>query len=223
MLRKVNPHIGVPLDEFVEENMNLIHFVMKKYNGSNREDLFQEASMQFVKCYKEFDGRGEFSSYAAKSMERVIWNYIRNRRDVVRLPTRYHQVINASLKYETEDLKELSKITGYKESYIKDALQSEGHMAWLDSPHKADSEGSESTLLDLIGHSDDISHIYLHHFLSRLDDIDRTIIEMKADGYYNYEIGEEMGIHHNTVRNRIRVVRRNAKHYFRGENPYEVS
>lgn len=210
----INEHIEVPLDDFLEENVGLIYHVIKKYPTFDQDDLFQEAAIQFIKCYENFDGRGEFSSYAVKSMERAVWRYLRDYRDVVRLPARFMHVQHVAKKNNTENIKELSGLTGFDEQFVSEAMQGKNHVMWLDSPVNDDSEGKERSLFDSIGTHDDYIKTYIKDFLDALTDEERHLIDLRMQGYTQKEISRGLGLHQVTVSRKQRTILRKGKHYF---------
>lgn len=67
------------LEEIVEKNEGLIHFVMKNYSFDEveREDLLQEGQIGLLKAINKFDmSRGSFSTYAVIHIRGSISRYI---------------------------------------------------------------------------------------------------------------------------------------------------
>lgn len=218
MKRKVNPHIGIPLDKYIEDNIGLIYHVVRRFRGFNQDDLFQEAAIQFMKCYERYEsGQGRFSTYATTSMRGSIFNYIRNRESILRLPydvTIIHDLARTN-GLDGSDIDKLVKLSGKSKEYVQEAMNNyEGKkMSWLDAER---TDGTaDNTLHNLLNEIDDHGHVYYIDFLNSLNKRDKTIIDMRVQGYSFSEIGGFLGVSRQAIQARHKKIQAIAKDFYK--------
>lgn len=89
----INPHIGVDLDEYLEQNERLLHSVANRFHkrlqgtSFGHDDLVSLAAIGFIKAYRNFNpteyknekGDGvKFSTYAVPAMKGEIQRFLRD-------------------------------------------------------------------------------------------------------------------------------------------------
>ena len=207
-------------NEIIEQNMNLVYFVLRKMNLSNvanAEDLYQEGILGMMHSLDVFDinmaDEVSFSTYAYWHIFQRIQRYI-SQDKTVRLPVHLMEKLRKFDRlymqqgYTIEESMQEANINEFEyESYRRfyNTLTS------LDTPITDD---EDVTLLDKIdangenGHLDledpiilDETHDELHKALSELKDKEQFILNCRfGRGMTLEETGKELGITRERVR-----------------------
>ena len=219
----VNPHIGVPLEEYLKDNIGLIYHVIRKYQNFNQDDLFQEAAIEFVKCYKKFDGRGKFSSYVIPSMRGSVFKYIEKFGSVLRKPQGVQEVQEIARKngLGEGDVDELAELTGREKKYIEYAMKNyeDGAVLWIDSEIK-NADGIDYH--GLVSGYDDYRMIYANEFLETLNDRQREIMSLLLKGHRQVDVAKKFNVTKQAIDQTKRRVLKMSKEFFK-EDEDEVS
>jgi RNA polymerase sporulation-specific sigma factor len=213
-----NPSIGIPFDDFFEENQGLIWHVVHRFSSRyDKDDLFQEACMQFMRCYEKFDASlgYKFATYAVPSMFGKLQSFLSANTHIMRLSRRATEVIGFATKNDLDlDNDELIATQGgFEQSEVHKALSVfTQNVTFLDSNKHTDKEGNESNLYDYIeGTHDDISHLYVEDFLSTLNEREFLLINMYMDGQKQRSIAEELGLSQPQISRTLKMIREKAK------------
>lgn len=205
---KHNEHLG-DLDEFTENNWRLIHSVCQRYinimkrNNLEYDDIFQIATLGFMKAYERFDPITydvKFSTYCVPMMQGEIQRFLRdNSSGGLKVPRKIKELCIRIVKddayeespvvladrYETTVAKVKTALK-YLRTSVVDSMDKEVYNA---------GKGDESvTIADQLGDEQDYTSIFVQGFLDELDERDKKIVLMVMDGSYTQrEIGEVVG------------------------------
>jgi RNA polymerase sigma factor (sigma-70 family) len=219
---ELNPHLEIPLDEFVEKNMNLLHHLLnrkfKHLFTSGRfeyEDLLSVAAIGMVKAYRQFDPTKfervtKFSTYGVPMILGEVQRFTRDDNPGPKFPRRAKEI---GWRIRKNDWYDESK------EFIRDEITAERLAANKDYPISVEdvalafdylthvysrsmdeqigthgSDSSPITLLDQHGAQADYSSIMVEDFLSHLPPRNRQIIELRMADVSQYDIGKVVGI-----------------------------
>lgn len=206
---KHNEHLG-DLDEFTESHIRLIHSICQRYlnilkrNNLEYDDLFQIATLGFMKAYERFDPEAydvKFSTYCFPMMQGEIRRYLRDEspgglkvsRGVKELCTKLGQDESFN-----EDAPTLAARYGVELGMMKKALRYFKNQQ-VDSMDKevydVGKGDSAVTLAEQLGTFEDYSGMFVKGFLEELDERDKQIVLMVMHGGYTQrEIGDSVGV-----------------------------
>lgn len=218
----LNRHIGIELDVFFEQNINLIHHSIKKYkpallkNGIDYEDAYQVGSMAMVRAYKNFDPTRfknvlHFSTFAVPTIRGSVLRLMREHSPGVHYPRSIREFGLLLLKEDLLDyapdviLEKLIPFQAKLEMYaITPSLDSIDHALMylrhrqpmsLSTPILGDGSDSKDLFVsDIVPSYDDFTTVFVEDFLSRLSDRERMIMELRMKDVSQLEIGNQFGI-----------------------------
>jgi RNA polymerase sigma factor (sigma-70 family) len=213
---EMNPHLELPLDDFVEKNIKLGHKIANRFRkvmnslGFEYDEILNLALMGMTKAYRNYDPTkfekvSKFSTYAVPMMIGEVQRFIRDTNPGAKYPRIIKEVATKIRKneWEGEDpewiLVQVKELIKYNQnitlSNVKDAL----HYLKTGVPKSMEqtvyeSDGDEITLGDQLPSYADYSSIYVQEFLDTLPDRERRVIELRLKGAVQKEIGEELGV-----------------------------
>ncbi len=172
-------------NKVIDNNLGLVVFIAKKYQGRGVpfEDLIQEGSLGLKHTIEKFEPeRGiKFSTYAVTWIKRYILDSINLDGRIIRIPTyKVREILNvdnAEKIFNTDDTKEVAKLTGFNEDKVQKLKQYQRAVISLDTPIPQ-SDNDETTLLDNIGDSRypadkiDTTEAFLNEFTKILNRIE---------------------------------------------------
>jgi RNA polymerase sigma factor (sigma-70 family) len=213
---EINPHLELPLDDFIEKNIKLGHKIANRFRKvvqSKRieyEEVLNLALMGMTKAYKKYDPTkfqnvSAFSTYAVPMMIGEVQRYLRDFNPGVKYSRSIKEVANKIRQNEWEKenpkwiAKQIPKVINYMPKVsvetVKDALEyltNANPRSMDDIVHEND--GDPITLGDQLASNQDYSSIYVQEFLSTLPERDRQILKSRMDGATQQEIGERFGV-----------------------------
>ncbi|MEC1440593.1 sigma-70 family RNA polymerase sigma factor [Bacillus sonorensis] len=204
-----NDQIGIPLNEFIEQNIKLAHHVAKRYynkigNTSDEyEDITQLALVGLVKAYKNYDNKKfntKFSTYAVPLMHGEIQRHLRDQ-SMIKFPRIFKRVWRsvAKLDLEEEPNEVIAEKIGVELRFVERAMEWYGRDRALSINKKvfddSHSEDSAFTLGDTLKTFEDYSSVIVNEFMETLDGRTRSVLELAMnEGLTQREIGEIVGI-----------------------------
>lgn len=217
-----NPKVGVPLKQYLSDNMGLIYHVIRRYKGFDQDDLFQEAAIQFIKCYMRYDAdnKSGFANYAIQSMSGQVLNYLKRSNNVIKFPD-YVSVVHKVARMNDLDEKDIDKLvelSKVKKEHVEDAMKNfvDGKILWMDADFSSQDNDGSTNYHNLSYEYDDYHSTHIHDFLDTLDYRDRQIVLMYADKYTQKEIGERFGVSKTTIGIRRKAIKEKARIFFGG-------
>lgn len=196
-------------NKLIENYMYIPKLLTRKYayKSTDYEDIFQVASLGLIYAIDRYDpDKGfEFDTFASPTIIGEIKKYYRDKQFVIRIPRRIQELnreINrarTTLEHRLMETPTISDIADYlevSEEEIIEALEGNNviYPKSLSLEFDSNNEGQETTLMDLVGISDDnMENIGLvedmKKRLSTLNPIERLIIEER---YYNGKTQKEV-------------------------------
>ena len=219
-------------NKLVSANLRFVVAIAKTYQNRGFElmDLISEGNLGLMSAVEHFDvSKGyKFISYAVWWIRQSIQKALSDRSRAIRLPmnkvNELYQIEKTRSfvendKTEEEQIKEIAKILGMKDSYVRDLLNFNRDMISLDAP--LDASKSDAVVGDVF--KDDINPTPEQEFLntSLKNDVDSTLktLKPKAErvirmryGIGGYkamslkEIGDKCGL----TKERIRQIEKTA-------------
>lgn len=181
--------ISTEADKLVEENMGLVHMVVRRYvgHGTDYEDLFQIGALGLVKAAKNFkpEKNLKFSTYAVSKITGELKTYFRDNGAIKISRSRKEQLLKIKRTrlslYEKlgrePTIGEISEQTDISPEDIIECLEIKENILSLD---KESEEGG--SLYDALGEDTgerEMSRIMLHQALEKLEPKERQIIVMR--------------------------------------------
>lgn len=216
----VNPHIGVPLEEYIRDNEKLIWHVVHRFERDDKEDLFQEAAIGFVKSYRVFDSNKtkSFSTLAVPYMFGSIQRYIRDKSNLIRKPRSVYEVwaFAAQNDLDYDDIDELMELSGLGRRTVTNAMASYQNqdIVSIDRPAE-DEEGKEfAPTANFSSFYEDFSEIESEEFIGELNKKQRNIVYLEMQGYTQREIAEKMDFSQPHISRLRGKIKQKAKEFY---------
>lgn len=185
-------------EQLFEENIKLAEYVAKKLkNSGDYEEIRQLAQIGLFKACRQFDPSygHKFSSYAVPTIRNEIIRGHLEVRELVKIPrliTEDRVKVNRHIE-DTQDVSELSKLTGVPPHRVQDVLDSFFHK--IESFHQKINYNDDTTLEEMLGVSEDWDGItQLRTFLRTLEGREKEVVEMTLQDKPQAEIGQALGI-----------------------------
>ena len=200
--------IGVPLDEFLEQNNNLIHSVARRHISKLKgveeyDDLYQLASIGLVKAYNDYNPalfNTTFSTYAVPKMNGEIQRYYRDNYTSVKFPRIFHEIWSKVRRYDisNEPAEIIAEKIDVEPRLVKKAMQYFNKHQAFSIEEKFFSNGfkdSDLKIKDTLGADQDYTELYVNEFMENLPEQLKTVLSLKLnDDLTQRDIGKIMGI-----------------------------
>lgn len=202
----------------IKENENLIYSIINKYTlYYEKEDLYQVASIGFIKAYKNYkkDKSTKFTTYAYTYILSEVINYVNNSK-AIKTSKEYHKLYKKILEAKTiltqklmrkPSNKEISIFLEVDEELITNIEILEENIQSLDQTLTED--GKTLSLLDKINkevNNINIDNIYLYDEISKLTNEEKKLIYLR---YFNDYTQSETAKYFNT--NQVTISRNEKK------------
>jgi RNA polymerase sporulation-specific sigma factor len=211
-LLEYNPHIGVEIGEFVEQNTKLVWKLVNRYRGlllhnphlGDMEDFFCIGQMGLLKAYSKFDPSKfdkvtKFSTYGVPMIIGEIQRHIRDCNATVKFPRsvkeNYNKIRKLDLLENTPEF--ISSETGMD---IEDVTVAMEYHSARRAKHLEEvvfhNDGDPITLQDQLAdtEADPTTELLLKQFLSTLPDKHQQVFAMHSLGYQQSVIGSRVGV-----------------------------
>lgn len=189
-------------DEFIKQNLPLIHFVAKRFYGKAKvfhveyDDLYSAGCVGLVKAYNGFDpSKGfQFSTYAITAINCEIRSYLLGNYPI-NIPKDVKGLAK-KIRWHDFESKPVAIIANYFACSIQmaeRALESlKIRVSSIDCPIPG--EESNRTIQDLIFRHEDFTVTFLNDFLETLTTRERIIVLGRMEGLIQKEIGQRLGV-----------------------------
>ena len=213
-----NEQIGVPLDEFMKQNDKLIHVVANRFRkklDATQEygDLYQLASIGFIKAYQTFNPKQfntKFSTYAIPKMTGEIQRYYRDQHNAIKFPRVFYDVWARVRMYDLseEPVEVIAEKTGIELRFVKRAMQyfNKHRAVSIEEKYFGNGEDDDLKIKDTLGSDHDYTEIYVNEFMESLPKRLQTVLSLKLKGLTQNEIGQIMGISQSQVHRLLKKV-----------------
>lgn len=225
----INKHIGVPFEDYFEENKRLIYKFMHRkkqimtYNFLETDDVFSVCSIGFINAYKTYvpnvNGKNvSFSTHLEYQMMNEFTKFLRshdislnysplvkeiasfiNLKDVVYLPI---DEIFILCKNKFGEKKVSKNLVKFAIDYINNRVPYS-----LDLLVKNKDEEENIYFSSFIGFNDDDTHLYLDEFIQQLTKREKEVVNLLMQGENLVQIGKKLNI----SAQYIGVIRKNIK------------
>ena len=207
-----NPHLPGSRDEFIRENLRLVHKVASKYKLHavratgvliDYDDLYSIGSIGLIKAYNNYDPTKfenvtRFSTYAVPMIVGEIKRYIRDSNPGPKFSRPAKESYAKIVKYDLvrESPEDISRALDMSLDLVKMGL-AYGRYVYTRSMNEVvfENNGDPVTLEDTVAdHVDFHISLELKELLSSQDPRSVKCLLMYNEGYTQAEIGETMGI-----------------------------
>lgn len=204
------------IEEIVEQNQNLIYYIIKKYiKYFDKEDLFQAGMIGLLKAYKNYDEQAgvKFSTYAFSSIYGEVKKYVREDKNIKisREYIKLNQAISKAKEFLSQKLMrsptttELSLFLEMDEKQIADVEAANEFIRSLDYEENKESMDLYNRIsCEEKAYDADIQDLKTE--LNHLSDDEKELIKQR---YYNdltqSETSDKLGI------SQVQVSRKEAK------------
>ena len=185
-------------EQLFEENIKLATHVAMRFTAIGEYDeVMQLARIGLFKACQRFDPSYgyRFSTYAVPTIRNEIIRGHFEVRDIIKIPRLIKEdrvKVNRFLE-QTEDINELSELTGVPPHRVIDVFDSFRH--GVDSFSQFMVRGEDITLEDMIGAEQEMDlPVQITDFISTLEGRDKLVIDMALQEKPQTEIGQALGI-----------------------------
>ncbi|MBQ7972387.1 MAG: SigB/SigF/SigG family RNA polymerase sigma factor [Lachnospiraceae bacterium] len=232
LLAKTKEGDSLARSTLVEENLKLVHHVVKRFagRGFDLQDLFQIGTIGLMKAVDNFDLSREvcFSTYAVPMIMGEIRRFIRDD-GMIRvsrsLKENAYRIQMAAEKFRQQHgrdacVSELSELTGLSGYDILEATEACREVESIYKP-VCTGEGSDLYLVDILGSEEDekeelLNHMVLEQLLGQLEEEERNLILFRyMHNMTQVQVAERLGMSQVQVsRCEKRVLLKLRKAYF---------
>lgn len=231
---------GTP-EEFYTKNEKLIHYSIRGYRqfmenkGVSYDDLFGEAIGGFLHAYQNYNPSTyskpyAFSSYAVKSIQGRINNFIRDNMEIIHVSNnikKFHkELVDMDILHKSvEDIMEITGRTYYMVTQAQE-YDSLRHVESLDK-ELGGKDGEALPLANVVpAKSIDVTKdLIISDFLDSLKPIEKKVVCLMVQGYTQLEIEKMVGLSSLTIRRYFDKSIESAKIYgrnFKGKKSSEM-
>lgn len=204
-----NPHLGCPLNEFIEKNINMVRKIAHRFTRKcntliDFDDLVAIGSIGMIKAYKNYDPTkfenvSHFSTYAYPMIEGEIRRELRDTSHSVKFP-RVHKDVGGKILFHGLDNEEPEYIASKLEISVEDASKGLEYCKFRQASSTSeevyrDTSGNSITLGDTLSTVEDKNEdLNIIDLLSVLSEDERKIAILRYQGYTQMEIGDHLGV-----------------------------
>lgn len=208
----INKHIGVPFEEYFEQNKKLIYGFMNRkkhimrYNFLERDDVFSVCSIGFINAYKTYvsnvNGKNvSFSTHLEYQMMKEFTDHLRSNQIGITYPSyikemasfiNMEDIINLPIVDIIELCKKKFRSIKVSENMVKTALSSLQNRI-LDSLDLSLSDKNDEenlTFSNVIGFQDDHTWLYVKEFFDTLNERQATVLYCLMNGFKLVDISK---------------------------------
>lgn len=245
---EINPHLGLPLDEFIRVNEKLIHSVCARYRKylqgphsisvvGDYGDLFNIASIGLIKAYKGFDptkvpmANGQqvkFSTYGVPMMVGEVRRYLRDSNITMKfsrsVKENYYKLRATDIPFE-----DTQGLVAALDMSIKEVEDAQAYARSMYSTSMDDvvfeNDGDPITYGDQLSADpvDYTSGMILEEFYKTLSYRERDVFELHKRGLTQSEIGIEIGVTQVQISRVIKRIYQKAEAYGRDKSERKFS
>lgn len=209
-------------DEFIEQNLPLVHFVAKRFlkrayaSRVDYEDLYSTGCVGLVKAYNGFDpSKGfQFSTYAVTAIYYEIQSYLLGNYPI-KIPRDVKGLAN-KIRWHKFENKPAAVIANYFDCSVQmaeRALESlKIQITSMDCPIPG--EEGNGTIQDLIPLHEDFTATFLNDFLETLTTRERIIVHCRMNGSTQKEIAQIIGVSQKSVCRWLQEMAMKGSEYF---------
>lgn len=203
-----NPHLGYE-DEVLQGYEKMVLSVANKFRSSinagiDYADLVSIGTLGLITAFRNydpdrFDGRvTSFATYAYPMIKWEIQRYLRDRRNLIRVPRPIQRIMTSIRKqgWMEESSEIISAKGGWKLSEVQEAKKhiNGWSISSLDQTVKSSYKGDEEkTILDLLPSTSDFTSVYVQEFASVLEPRERTVLELRLQDRTQGQIAQAIG------------------------------
>lgn len=184
---------------------------MGAYNGFEYDDIYSMSRIGLVRAYRAYEPERNlrFSTYAYHYVRGEIMNTVNESGTLIKYSS-YAKSIARKIELSEQtnwSTQKLMKHYDVRERTIQSALHflHFNRASSLNEPLE-DGDGSLE-LMDTVGEEDDESTMHIAWFLNQLDERERRVLELVADGYTQEAAGKVQGISKALANQAMRRVR----------------
>lgn len=203
-----NPHLGYEAD-VLHGYEKMVHSVAQKFrasisSGIDYADLVSIGTLGLLTAFRNydpdrFDGKvTSFATYAYPMIKWEIQRYLRDRRNLIRVPRTIQRIMTAIRKqgWKDEAAEVIATRGGWKLSEVQEAQKhiNGWSIASLDQTVKSSYKSDEEkTILDLLPSTSDFTGVYVQEFASLLEPRERTVLELRLQDRTQGQIAQAIG------------------------------
>lgn len=227
LARRIRKGDHQALEQLTRANLRFVVSVAKQYQnqGLSLPDLINEGNVGLIKAAEKFDEtRGfKFISYAVWWIRQSILQALAEQSRIVRLPLNQvgslNRINRAFSKFEqmnerNPSVAELADVLDMESGQVEELLKLTGRHSSLEAPFN---EGEENSMLDVLADEDTLTEgrifdkesleTEVSRTLARLPERERTILCMFYGIGQSEKTLEEIGLHLNLSRERVRQIK----------------
>ncbi|MFB6473321.1 sigma-70 family RNA polymerase sigma factor [Paenibacillus glucanolyticus] len=203
-----NPHLGYE-DEVLQGYKQMVHSVANKFRvsisaGIEYADLVSIGTMGLITAFRNydpdrFDGRvTSFGTYAYPMIKWEIQRYLRDRRNLIRVPRSIQRIMTSIRKqgWMEESADFIAEKGGWNLSEVQEAQKhiNGWSIASLDRAVMSSGESDEEkSILDLLPSTSDFTGVYVQEFASLLEPRERSVLELRLQDRTQGQIAQAIG------------------------------